>query len=127
MRDGYEQAANWLAQWKTQLINDLNTRGFNGRVVANNAEYIGIAGATPTSLKLRNPYGFTELDWLKISPATLVTASSAFATDADQKWLCGVFAWTIGQTDAAKQLFDAACAAKPSYEDARKFFDQARR
>ncbi len=127
LRDGYEQAANWLAQWKAQLISDLNTRGFNGRVIANNAEYIGIGGATPTSLKLRNPYGFTELDWLKISPVTLVTVSSAFATDADKKWLCGVFAWTIGQTDAAKQLFDAACAAKPSYKDARKFFDQARR
>ena len=81
----------------------------------------------PRPLKLRNPYGFTELDWLKVSPTILLTASSAFATDADRKWRCGVFAWTIGQADAAKQLFDAACAAKPTYNEARKFFDQARR
>jgi eukaryotic-like serine/threonine-protein kinase len=125
-REDYERVVNWLVEWKAQLISDLNARGFNGRVVANNAEYTGIAGASNTSLKLRNPYGFTESDWLKIPPATLVTASSAFATDADRKWRCGVFAWTIGQTDAAKQLFDAACAAKPSYSEARKFFDQER-
>jgi hypothetical protein len=78
-------------------------------------------------LKLRNPYGFTEVDWLKISPGILVTVSSSFATDADRKWRCGVFAWTIGQTDAARQLFDSACKAKPSYKEARIFFDQARR
>ncbi len=123
-RAGYERAANWLVEWKTQLISDLNTRGFSGRMVANNAEYTGIEGATATSLKLRNPYGFTELDWLKIPPANLVTVSSAFATDADRKWRCGVFAWSIGQTEAARKLFDDACAAKPSYKDSRKFFEQ---
>jgi hypothetical protein len=127
LREGYGRVANWLVEWKTQLITDLNTLGYSGRVVANNAEYTGIAGATPTSLKLRNPYGFTELDWLKIPPATLLSVSNAFATDADRKWRCGVFAWTIGQTDAAKQLFDAACAAEPSYNEARKFFQQGRR
>ncbi len=127
MRDGYERAANWLVEWKAQLIGDLNARGFDGRVVANNAEYTGITGASATALKLRNPYGFTEIDWLKVPPASLVTISSAFANDADRKWRCAVFAWTIGQTDAAKQLFDAACAAKSSYNDARKFFEQSRR
>ncbi len=126
-RDEYERAAGWLVEWKAQLISDLNTRGYNGRVVANSAEYSGIAGASPTSLKLRNPYGSTELDWLKLPPATLVTVSNAFAADADRKWHCAVFAWAIGQNDAAKQLFDAACAAKPSYNEARKFFDQSRR
>lgn len=126
-RDGYERAANWLVEWKTQLIDDLNTRGFNGRIITSTAEYTGIAGATATSVKLRNPYGFTEIDWRKVPPATLLAASTALATDADRQWRSGVFAWTIGQTDASKKLFDAACAAKPSYRDARKFFDQARR
>jgi eukaryotic-like serine/threonine-protein kinase len=126
-REAYERMANWLVEWKAQFISDLNTRGFNGRVVANNTEYTGIGGASATSLKLRNPYGFTEFDWLKIPPPTLLAASSAFATDADRKWRCGVFAWMIGQREAAKQLFDAACAAKPSYNEGRKFFDQARR
>jgi eukaryotic-like serine/threonine-protein kinase len=126
-RDGYERAADGLVEWKAQFISDLNGRGFNGRVVANNALYTGIAGATATSLKLRTPYGFTESDWLKIPPATLLRASSAFADDADRKWRCGIFAWATGQPDAAKQLFDDACAAKPSYNQARKFFDQARK
>ncbi|PZR78575.1 MAG: hypothetical protein DLM52_02750 [Chthoniobacterales bacterium] len=127
LRDQYERAAEWLVEWKAQLISDLNARGYTGRVVANNAEYLGIAGASATSLKLRNPYGFTEFDWLKVSPATLLAASSALATDPDRKWRSGIFAWAIGQTDVARQLLDAACAAKPSYNEARKFFDQSRR
>src|SRR5437868_2388735 len=57
---------------------------------------------------------------------TLVTVSSSFATDADRQWRCGVFAWAFGQTNAARQLFDAACSAKPSYKEARKFFDQTK-
>jgi len=75
-------------------------------------------------LKMKVPYGSAETGWLKVPGAALVTVSSSFATDADRQWRCGVFAWAIGQSNAARQLFDAACSAKPSYKEARKFFDQ---
>jgi len=118
--------ADWLAQWKATLINDLNTHGYTGVVVMSDTEYSGIAGATAGKLKMRVPYGIAEIQWLKVPAPILVTVSSSFATDADRQWRCGVFAWAFGQTNAARQLFDAACSAKPSYKEARKFFDQTK-
>jgi eukaryotic-like serine/threonine-protein kinase len=123
-QNNYQNAADWLAQWKATLINDLNAHSYNGAVVASDTQYNGIAGATANKLKMKVPYGSAETDWLRVPAATLVTVSNSFATDADRKWRCGVFAWATGQTNAARQLFDAACSAKPSYKEARKFFDQ---
>jgi eukaryotic-like serine/threonine-protein kinase len=123
----YQNAADWLAQWKATLINDLNAHSYNGAVVANDTQYTGIAGATADKLKMKVPYGSAETDWRKVPAATLVTVSNSFATNADRKWRCGVFAWATGQIDAGRQLFDAACSAKPSYNEDRKFFDQAKR
>jgi hypothetical protein len=125
-QSNYQYAADWLAQWKATLINDLNAHTYNGVVVASDTQYNGIAGATASKLKMKVPYGSAETDWLKVPGATLVTISSSFASDADRQWRCGVFAWGIGQTNAARQLFDAACSAKPSYKEARKFFDQTK-
>src|SRR5205814_2112266 len=125
-QSNYQNAADWLAQWKATLINDLNARTFNGTVVASDTQYSGISGATADKLKMKVPYGSAETTWLKVPAATLVMISSSFATDADRQWRCGVFAWAVGQTNAARQLFDAACSAKPSYKEARKFFDQTK-
>jgi len=125
-QSNYQNTADWLAQWKATLINDLNAHSYNGAVVASDTQYSGIAGATADKLKMKVPYGSAETIWLKVPAATLVTVSSSFATDADRQWRCGVFAWMIGQTNAARQLFDAACSAKPSYIEARKFFDQTK-
>src|SRR5207253_7424419 len=121
-----QNVADWLAQWKATLINDLNTHGYTGVVVVSDTEYNEIAGATAGKLKMRVPYGIAEIQWLKVPAPTLATVSSSFATDADRQWRCGVFAWAFGQTNAARQLFDAACSAKPSYKEARKFFDQTK-
>ncbi len=125
-QSNYQEAADWLAKWKATLINDLNARTYTGAVIAGDTQYSGITGATANKLKMKVPYGSAETDWLKVPAATLVTVSSSFATDADRKWRCGVFAWATGQTNAARQLFDAACSAKPSYKEARKFFDQTK-
>ncbi len=125
-QSNYQEAADWLAKWKATLINDLNARTYTGAVIASDTQYSGITGATANKLKMKVPYGSAETDWLKVPAATLVTVSSSFATDADRKWRCGVFAWATGQTNAARQLFDAACSAKPSYKEARKFFDQTK-
>jgi len=107
----YQNAADWLAEWKATLINDLNAHSYNGAA---------------NKLKMKVPYGSAETTWLRVPATTLLTVSSSFATDADRQWRCGIFAWTIGQTNAARQLFDAACSAKASYIEARKFFDQTK-
>jgi hypothetical protein len=128
MQHNYEMAADWLMQWKATLINDLNTQGYSGHIIANNTQYTGLAGATADKLKIKMPYGLgvAETDWSKVAPSVLLTISSSFAVDADRQWRCGVFAWAIGQNESAQKLLDAACSAKPSYREARNFFDQTK-
>lgn len=121
------QIATWLHEWKTTLMRDLNARGYNGALSANNLQYSGISGATPDKLKLKMPHGVGETDWVKISPTTFLAISSSFANNPDRQWRCGVFAWSIGQNASAEQLFDLACAAKPAYAAPRKFFEQSER
>jgi hypothetical protein len=105
----------------------LNTHGYTGAVVVNNTQYSGVAGATAGKLRIKVPYGVAETDWLKVSAPTLLTISNSFANDADRQWRCGVFAWAIGQTEAAQKLLNAASSANPSYSEARKFFEQTKR
>jgi len=76
---------------------------------------------------MKLPYGVAETDWLKLAPATLLKISSSFATDADRQWLCGVFAWATRQGESAQRLLDGAASARPSYWEARKFFDDTKR
>ena len=127
MQSNYQNAAAWLAEWKATLIKDLNAHTYNGAVVVNDTQYSGIAGATADKVRMKVPYGVAEMNWLKVPAPILLTISSSFATDADRQWRCGVFAWAIGQTEAAQKLLDAASSAKPSYREARKFFDQTKR
>jgi eukaryotic-like serine/threonine-protein kinase len=125
-QNNYQNVAVWLAEWKTTLIDDLNTHGYNDPVVANNTQYSGVSGATPDKLRMKLPYGVVETDWLKVPPPILLTISSSFATDADRQWRCGVFAWATGQAEVAQKFLDAASSAKPSYREARKFFDRTK-
>jgi len=126
-QNSYQNVADWLEEWKATLIDDLNTHGYNGSVIANNMQYSGVAGATGDKLRMKLPYGVAETEWLKVAPPSLLTISRSFATDADRQWRCGVFAWATGQTEAAQKLLDAGSSAKPSYNEARKFFNQTKR
>jgi hypothetical protein len=120
-QNGYQNAADWLVEWKATLINDLNTHGYNGPAIADNTPYSGVAGATADKLRMKIRYGVAETDWLKLAPPILLTISSSFASDADRQWRCGVFAWAIGQTEAAQKLLDAASSARPSYGEGASF------
>jgi hypothetical protein len=126
-QSNYQNAADWLVEWKATLISDLNLYGYSSALVVNNIQYTGVVGATSDKLRMKIPYGVVETDWQKVSAPTLLRISSSLATDADRQWRCGVFAWAIGQTGASQKLLDAASSAKPSYREARDFFDQAKR
>jgi hypothetical protein len=126
-QNSYQNVADWLEEWKATLIDDLNTHGYNGSVIANNMQYSGVAGATGDKLRMKLPYGVAETEWLRVAPPSLLTISRSFATDADRQWRCGVFAWATGQTEAAQKLLDTGSSAKPSYNEARKFFNQTKR
>ncbi|MDQ3625609.1 MAG: serine/threonine protein kinase [Verrucomicrobiota bacterium] len=116
----------WLAKWKTQLISDLQRVGVAGAITdLLGTTYTGAAGATESRIVLRSQYGTAELEWTKLSPATLLALSTSFfrgaegAALADRQWLSAAFAHATGQQDRARELADEAAKGKPQYRDDR--------
>ena len=125
----FQNKAQWLADWKAKLIDDLNRTRFAGAIKdVTGLDYIGIDGATPQKLAAKNPYGIVQLDWAKFSPKTLFTVSAAFikpnmSDAADRQWVCAVFAHETGQGEAALSLAQTAADAKPEYAQNMSIFD----
>jgi hypothetical protein len=83
---------------------------------------MGIVSATDEGLTMKLPYGIAWITWEKLSPQTLLMVSRSFinpiARDtADRQWRCAVFASETGQTEAARELADAAAKARPEYKE----------
>ena len=118
-----EKKAQWLIDWKDDLMKDLNSTHFSGALAGRSGEqYTGIAGATDKSLSLKLRYGIARVTWTELSPRALLNVSTSFiqptAPDAaDRQWRCAVFASETGQAEAARQLADAATKTKPQYRD----------
>lgn len=112
----------WLTDWKTKLIQDLNSTHYTGNITGvNGAQYTGITGATPERVKVKLPFGEAEVPWAILSPQTLLAVSASFARPnmadtADREWLCAVYAVETGQAAEAKRLATAAAQAKPEYQ-----------
>jgi len=78
--------------------------------------------ATYEGLTMKLPYGIAWITWDKLSPKEILAVSKSFidpgARDAaDRHWRCAVFASETGQTDAERELAEAAARAKPEYRD----------
>jgi len=118
-----EKKAQLLIDWKNTLIKDLNVAHFSGTLTDNTGrKYAGIAGATDDSLSMRLSYGIARVTWDQLPPQELLAISTSFikprASDApDRQWCCAVFASQTGQTEAARQLAEAAARAKPEYRE----------
>jgi len=122
-QEATEKRAQWLIDWKDNLIDDINRAHFSGAISdSSGAKYTGIAGATDQSVSLRLPYGIARVAWRDLSPKTLLTVSTSFvkpnALDApDRQWRCAVFASEFGQTEIARQLAEAAVKVKSQYHE----------
>jgi hypothetical protein len=77
---------------------------------------------------MRLPYGIAWITWEKLSLKELLTVSKSFidpgARDAaDREWRCAVFASETGQTEAARELVEAAATAQSGYrEEVQRLF-----
>jgi hypothetical protein len=122
-RETAEKKAQWLIDWKNDLMKDLNSSHFSGALTDRSGEqYMGIAGATDESLSLKLRYGIARVTWAELSPQALLNVSTSFiqptAPDAaDRQWRCAVLASETGQAEAARQLADAAAKADPQYRN----------
>jgi serine/threonine protein kinase len=118
-----EKRAQVLVDWKNTLINDLNRAHFSGTLTDNNgAQYIGIASASDESLSMKLPYGIARVGWEQVPPKELLSVSKSFidpaAPDAaDRQWRCAIYASETGQSEAARELAEAAARGRPQYRD----------
>src|SRR5882724_6323225 len=118
-----EKKAQWLIDWKSKLIADLNGAHFSGALTDNSGtQYTGIAGATDQSLSLKLPHGIARLTWTELAPKTLLEVSISFiqpsAPDAaDRQWHCAAFVSELGQAELGRQLAEAAGKAEPQYRE----------
>jgi len=116
-----EKKAQWLVDWKNDLMKDLNDTHFSGAFADRDGEqYTGIASATDTSLSLKLRYGIARVPWTELSPQALLSVSTSFieatAPDAaDRQWRCAVFAGETGQAETARQLAETAAKTNPDY------------
>jgi DNA-directed RNA polymerase subunit RPC12/RpoP len=118
-----EKTAQWLIDWKDDLIKDLSDAHFSGALADRSGEqYTGIASATDKGLSLKLRHGIARVPWTELSPEALLRVSTSFIDPtgpdaADRQWRCAVFASETGQVKAARQLADAAANAQPQYRD----------
>src|SRR2546426_1215297 len=118
-----EKKAQWLIDWKSKLIDDLNGAHFSGALAdGSGAQYTGIAGATDQSLSLKLPHGIAGLTWTELAPKTLLEVSVSFIQPsepdaADRQWRCAAFATELGQAELGRQLAEAAGKAEPQYRE----------
>jgi serine/threonine protein kinase len=118
-----EKRAQLMFDWKNTLIDDLNRARFSGTLTdSSGAQYTGIVSATDEGLTMKLPYGIAWITWDKVSPKEILAVSKSFIDPgapgaADRQWLCAVFASETGQTEAARELAEAAARAKPEYKE----------
>ena len=118
-----EKRAQLLFDWKNTLMDDLNGAHFSGTLTdSSGTQYTGIAGATDQSLSMKLPYGIARVTWEQIPPQELLAVSKSFINPgahdaANRQWRCAAFASETGQTQAARELAEAAARTKPEYEE----------
>ena len=118
-----EKRAQLLFDWKNALMDDLNRARFSGTLTdSTGAQYTGIVSATDEGLTMKLPYGIAWITWDKLSPKEILAVSKSFINPgapgaADRQWRCAVFASETGQTEAARELAEAAARAKPEYKE----------
>lgn len=120
-----QKRPQWLSDWKTKLIDDLNRTHFVGEITdaMGAAKYSGIDAAAADGLTVKiGPYGSAKIAWDKLAPKTLLAISTSFIKPnlpdaADRQWLCAVYAHETGQVEEAKKLAEAAAKAKPEYRE----------
>jgi predicted RNA-binding Zn-ribbon protein involved in translation (DUF1610 family) len=118
-----EKRALLMSDWKNALIDDLNRAHFSGTLTDNSgAEYTGIVSATDEGLTMKLPYGIAWITWDKLSPKEILAVSKSFIDPevrgtADRQWRCAVFASETGQTEAARELAEAAARMKPEFKE----------
>jgi hypothetical protein len=125
--------AEWLKQFKTQLIQDINTYGYSSPVMNRAGSHLpdGARRASDASLFVQTQFGNIPFAWNSLPAAALLamaneftqsTASTAPRQASDRQWLAGVFACEEGMPRDGHTLLVQASQTKDEYKDQLSLF-----
>jgi hypothetical protein len=127
-RETLLKKAQWLQQFKAQLVKDVNAYDYPDVLVNRMGGRLpdGTKKATADGLQAQSQFGTVPFPWNSLPPAEILaianyyvkTAGKADAAHvADRQWLAGVFACEAGMPSDGRPLLTAAAQAKGDYKD----------
>lgn len=128
------QKATWLANFKAQLLEDLNKKGYAEPIKTKSGETLagGVARADDDQLALRAPKGPPALSWADLAPESAYAMGLSFIQPdmpaeitGFRKWHLGTYAFFIGKTKEGLDLMHAAAELRPVFKDALPIFENA--
>jgi serine/threonine protein kinase len=135
-KDGIVKTATWLAQFKAQLIADINAYGYAGQIVNRTGGQIpaGTRKANAAGLLVQTPFGTLPFQWTTLPPTALLGMASQIAQGlatsapdkaADREWLAGVFGCEEGLSRDGHNLLIQASQVKDQYKNDLGLFIQS--
>jgi hypothetical protein len=120
--------ADWLRQFKTQLMHDVNLYGYAVPLVNRTGGTLpdGPKKATDTALLVQTPFGTLPFPWNTLPASALLAMANSYAQKvtatapqlaADREWLAGVFACEEGMPRDGRTLLVQASQVKDEYKD----------
>jgi hypothetical protein len=125
--------ADWLRQFKAQLILDINAYGYPDPVINRTGGRLpdGPKKATDTGLLVQTQFGTLPFPWNTLPASALLAmanqisqnmAATAPQQAADRQWLSGVFACEEGMSRDGRTLLVQASQVKDEYKDQLSLF-----
>ena len=125
--------AEWLRQFKAQLIQDINAYGYPNPIMNRTGGRLpdGQKKATDAGLTVQTPFGALPFPWISIPPNELLAISSLYAQNmattapeqaAARQWLSGVFACEEGMAREGRALLVQASQVKDEYKNELNLF-----
>ncbi len=117
---------NWLANFKSILIGDINTFGYPQPVVKKTGPAVpgGIVRADEEKVYVKSQYGFLPVPWTDIAPEQVVVIAQYFIRptltpelSAHRKWHLGVFECEFGKMAEGRTLLSDAARTMSVYND----------
>jgi hypothetical protein len=109
--------SQWLANYKEQLIEDLNAKGYAAPLTSRKGQPIagGVAKADAQQVLINSPRGLVPVPWADISPDGIYAMGQSFISPdlppqilAFRKWHLGVFGSFAGKAESLALLKEAA-------------------
>jgi len=133
-REGFIKMTAWLARFKEQLIQDVNTVGYPAQILKRTGLAIPgtVAKASETQVEVKSTYGSAPVPWSEISSdSVIVMARSFMRADAppdrlaEREWNAGVYCAFFSKPKESRAYLTAAAQLKSEYQGYLPLFPEA--